>query len=68
VPFGRRVQEVWSDPRLVPALLGVLERSARSLATVLDELGAGLGVRRGLIRFDAAAQADGPPRAVLALA
>jgi hypothetical protein len=64
-PFGRRAQDVWSDPRLVPALLGVLERSARSLATVLDTAS---GVRRGLIRFEAAREGAGPAQAALALA
>jgi hypothetical protein len=50
-PFGRRAQEVWNDPRLAPAMLGVLERSARSLPAVLDTV---TGVRRGLIRFEPA--------------
>ena len=63
-PFGRRAQEVWNDPRLVPAMLGVLERSARSLPAVLD---AAANVRRGLIRFEPAQDA-GPARAALALA
>lgn len=64
-PFGRRAQDVWSDPRLVPALLGVLERSARSLATVLD---AAADVRRGLIRFEPADEATGAAQVALALA
>lgn len=64
-PFGRRAQDVWSDPRLVPALLGVLERSARSLTAVLD---AASGVRRGLIRFETAREEAGPAQAMLALA
>jgi hypothetical protein len=64
-PFGRRAQDVWSDPRLVPALLGVLERSARSLASVLD---AAKNVRRGLIRFETAGEGTGPAQAALALA
>lgn len=64
-PFGRRAQEVWSDPRLVPALLGVLERPARSLASVLD---ASRDVRRGLIRFEAGPDEAGPAQAALALA
>ncbi|CAN7645198.1 hypothetical protein [Bosea sp. LjRoot237] len=64
-PFGRRAQDVWSDPRLVPALLGVLERSARSLTTVLD---AASDIRRGLIRFDTAREEAGPAQATLALA
>jgi|GEM_PF-2724855 len=64
-PFGRRGEDVWSDPRLVPALLGVLERSARSLTSVLD---AARSVRRGLIRFDAAGEGGGPAQAALALA
>ncbi|HEV2512285.1 hypothetical protein [Bosea sp. (in: a-proteobacteria)] len=63
-PFGRRAQEVWNDPRLVPAMLGVLERSARSLPAVLDTAA---NVRRGLIRFEPAQDA-GPARAALALA
>ena len=63
-PFSRRAQEVWDDPRLVPAMLGVLDRSARSLPAVLD---AATNVRRGLIRFDPA-QDTGPARAALALA
>ena len=63
-PFGRRAEEVWSDPRLVPAMLGVLERSARSLPAVLD---AAAGVRRGLVRFEPADDA-GPARVALALA
>lgn len=63
-PFGRRAQEVWNDPRLVPAVLGVLERSARSLPAVL---GAVANVRCGLIRFETAQDA-GPARAALALA
>lgn len=67
VPFGRRVQEIWSDPRLVPALLAVFERSARSLAAILGELGPGAGIRRGLVRFEPA-QGDGPAQAALALA
>lgn len=62
--FGRRGEEVWNDPRLVPAMLGVLDRSARSLPAVLD---AASNVRRGLIRFDAA-EDEGPARAALALA
>lgn len=66
-PFGRREQEIWSDPRLVPALLAVFERSARSLAVVLNEFGASAGLRRGLVRFEPA-QAGGPARAALALA
>lgn len=62
-PFGRRAQQVWGDPRLAPALLGVLERSARSLPAVLD---AATDIRRGLIRFELA---DGKPaQAALALA
>lgn len=62
-PFGRRAQQVWSDPRLAPALLGVLERSARSLPAVL---GTAANVRRGLVRFELA---DGKPAQVaLALA
>lgn len=64
-PFGRRAQDVWSDPRLVPALLGVLERSARSLTSVLD---AAKDVRRGLIRFEPAGEGTGPAQAALALA
>lgn len=64
-PFGRRAQEVWSDPRLVPALLGVLEQSARSLTAVLDSAG---GFRRGLIRFEPAGEESGPAQAALALA
>jgi hypothetical protein len=64
-PFGRRAQDVWSDPRLVPALLGVLERSARSLTAVLD---AASDVRRGLIRFESAGEGTGPAQAALALA
>lgn len=64
-PFGRRAQDVWSDPRLVPALLGVLERSARSLTSVLDKA---RDVRRGLIRFEPAGQGTGPAQAALALA
>jgi hypothetical protein len=63
-PFGRRAEEVWNDPRLVPGLLGVLDRSARSLPAVLD---AAANVRRGLIRFEAA-EGDEPARAALALA
>ncbi len=63
-PFGRRAVEVWSDPRLVPAMLGVLERSARSLPAVLD---AAAGVRRGLVRFEPADDV-GPARVALALA
>ena len=63
-PFGRRAQEVWNDPRLVPAMLGVLERSARSLPAVL---GAAANIRCGLIRFETAEDA-GPARAALALA
>lgn len=66
-PFGRRAQEIWSDPRLVEALLGVFERSARSLAAVLRELGEGAGVRRGLIRFEPG-PAETPARVALALA
>lgn len=62
-PFGRRARQVWSDPRLAPALLGVLERTARSLPAVLDTAPE---IRRGLIRFD---MADGKPAQVaLALA
>ncbi|MBN9448155.1 MAG: hypothetical protein J0I67_14785 [Bosea sp.] len=64
-PFGRRAQEIWSDPRLVETLLGVFERSARSLATVLRESGAGL--RRGLIRFEPGS-GEAPARVALALA
>lgn len=64
-PFGRRAQDVWSDPRLVPALLGVLERSARSLTAVLD---AASDIRRGLIRFEAAGEGMEPAQAALALA
>lgn len=64
-PFGRRAQEIWSDPRLVETLLGVFERSARSLAAVLRESGAGL--RRGLIRFEPDS-GDAPARVALALA
>jgi hypothetical protein len=64
VPFGRRAQEIWSDPRLAPGLLGVLERSARSLAAVLD---GAVPIRRGLIRFEAAQDGE-PARAALALA
>lgn len=64
-PFGRRAQDVWSDPRLVPALLGVLERSARSLTSVLD---AARDVRRGLIRFETAGEETGSAQATLALA
>lgn len=64
-PFGRRAQDVWSDPRLVPALLAVLERSARSLTSVLD---AAKDVRRGLIRFESAGDGTGPAQAALALA
>ncbi|WP_332682907.1 hypothetical protein [Bosea sp. (in: a-proteobacteria)] len=66
-PFGRRAQEIWSDPRLVEALLGVFERSARSLAAVLRELGEGAGIRRGLIRFEPG-PAEAPARVALALA
>ncbi|RXT16368.1 hypothetical protein B5U98_30745 [Bosea sp. Tri-39] len=64
-PFGRRAQDVWSDPRLVPALLGVLERSARSLTSVLD---AAKDVRHGLIRFESAGDGTGSAQATLALA
>lgn len=64
-PFGRRAQEIWSDPRLVETLLGVFERSARSLAAVLRESGAGL--RRGLIRFEPSS-GEAPARVALALA
>lgn len=64
-PFGRRADEVWSDPRLAPALLGVLERSARSLSSVLA---AASHVRRGLIRFEPAGEGTGPAQAALALA
>lgn len=64
-PFGRRAPKVWDDPRLVPAMLGVLERSARSLSSVLD---AARDVRRGLIRFEAAGEGTGPAQAALALA
>jgi hypothetical protein len=64
-PFGRREQDVWSDPRLVPAMLGVLERSARSLTAVLETAS---NVRRGLIRFEAAGAGTGPAQATLALA
>ncbi len=64
-PFGRRAPEIWSDPRLVETLLGVFERSARSLAAVLRESGA--GIRRGLIRFEPG-PADAPARVALALA
>ncbi|MGX1790727.1 hypothetical protein ACWIGM_28535 [Bosea sp. NPDC055332] len=64
-PFGRRAQDVWSDPRLVPSLLEVLERSARSLTTVLDTA---KDVRRGLIRFETAGEGTGPAQAALALA
>ncbi|KRE22217.1 hypothetical protein ASE66_27635 [Bosea sp. Root483D1] len=63
-PFGRRAREVWNDPRLAPGLLGVLDRSARSLPAVLDTAA---NVRRGLIRFEAA-EDEGPARAALALA
>ncbi|HEV7327570.1 MAG TPA: hypothetical protein VGN91_21095 [Bosea sp. (in: a-proteobacteria)] len=63
-PFGRRAEEVWNDPRLVPGLLGVLDRSARSLPAVLD---AAANVRRGLIRLEAA-EGEEPARAALALA
>ena len=63
-PFGRRAQEVWSDPRLAPAMLGVLERSARSLPAVLDTV---TGVRRGLIRFEPAEEMRAA-QAALALA
>ncbi len=63
-PFGRRAQEVWNDPRLAPAMLGVLERSARSLPAVLDTV---TGVRRGLIRFEPAGDMQAT-QAALALA
>lgn len=64
-PFGRRASEIWSDPRLVESMLGVFERSARSLAAVLRESGA--NIRRGLIRFEPA-PAEAPARVALALA
>ena len=64
-PFGRRASEIWSDPRLVESMLGVFERSARSLASVLRESGA--GIRRGLIRFEPG-PAEAPARVALALA
>ena len=64
-PFGRRASEIWSDPRLVESMLGVFERSARSLAAVLRESGA--GIRRGLIRFEPG-PAESPARVALALA
>lgn len=64
-PFGRRASEIWSDPRLVESMLGVFERSARSLAAVLRESGA--GIRRGLIRFEPG-PAETPARVALALA
>ena len=63
-PFGRRAEQVWNDPRLAPGLLGVLDRSARSLPAVLDPAA---HVRRGLIRFEAA-EDERPARAALALA
>jgi hypothetical protein len=69
-PFGRRASDVWSDPRLVPGLLTVFERSARSLATVMRDLPSIDGapaVRRGLVRMEAGA-AGAPDRISLALA
>lgn len=68
-PFGRRSDDIWHDPRLVPRLMSVIERSARSLSAVLRDVGSAddLAVRQGLIRFGAA-PADGPLQATLVLA
>ncbi|AMJ61801.1 hypothetical protein [Bosea sp. PAMC 26642] len=69
-PFGRRASEVWSDPRIVPGLLTVFERSARSLATIMRDLPSIDGapaVRKGLIRVEMG-EAGAPDRIALALA
>lgn len=69
-PFGRRASDVWNDPRLVPGLLTVIERSARSLAMVMRDLPSIEGapaVRRGLVRMEAGA-AGAPDTISLALA
>jgi hypothetical protein len=69
-PFGRRASDIWNDPRLVPGLLTVFERSARSLATVMRDLPSLDGapaVRRGLVRLEAGA-AGAPDTISLALA
>lgn len=52
-PFGRRSDDIWHDPRLVPHLMSVIERSARSLSAVLRDVGSAeeLVIHRGLIRF-----------------